>query len=313
MKGKHNKQDTRIGIIFILVVFLIGCSGSKKENPGAKQSLDEAEIKKPDAQIILEKAKQPDFEKETLVALELHSQESEAIYDADAPVIIRVELYSPRSFAVLNYNRYKTKNGKPIELPEVKADNSDKTWWQELQLTFFSGESKGELKFYANASPGEEQPNLGQGEVGSLEIIIGEKAFPQPGKYNLKAVWQNPKYGRIESDALPITLVKEHLAEAERDLLRVKVLLAKKENSTAMLLIKKLAEDKPGSYTIRYYLAEAHEKNNNLKEALAQYQHALTLFPREKPGEPWEPPVGLYIKIRELMEKLGKDKKQDSR
>ncbi len=146
--------------------------------------------------------------------------------------------------------------------------------------------------------------------MGSLEIIIEEKAFPQPGKYNLKAVWQNAKYGPIESDALPLTLEKEKLKPEERDLLRVKVLLARKENGSALQLIKKLAEKNPDSYAIRYHLAEAHEKNDNLKEALTHYQKALTLFPEEKPGEPWEPPIGLYIKIRELMEKLKNHEKQ---
>ena len=139
-----------------------------------------------------------------------------------------------------------------------------------------------------------------------MELIISENSFPQAGKYNLKAIWQSNKYGLIESDNLPITLIKDHLSDADRNLLRVKVLLATKKNAPALQLLTNLVKDNPNSYEVRYYLAEALEKNNNLNEALTQYQTALTLFPEEKPGEPLEPPVGLYIKIRKLMEKLGK-------
>lgn len=296
MKRKNRRKYAQIVIILVLFLVLNGCGG--------------AEDKKTGGQKILQKATQTDFKEEALVALELHSQEPEAVYDSDAPVFIRVELYSPRSFALLNHNRYKTKNAKAIDLPEIKVENSDKFWWQMLKFTYTSADgTKGEIEFQHSFSTQEIMPDIGQGEVGSLETIIHENSFGKPGKYIIKAFWQSKKFGRIVSEDLPISLEKGHLTSVDRDLLRVKALLATNKNDDAAVLIKKLAEDHPESYTIKYYLAGVYEKNNNLKEALIQYQHALTLFPEEKPGEPWEPPVGLEIKIRSLLKKLGKIKK----
>ena len=302
MKQKIFKKIISPAITTILILSIAGCGGSKKENPVEHKSVDASEVKKPATQETSKKEEKYSFENETLLALELHTMDQEAIYDADSPVIVRVELYSPRTFAVLNHNQYKPKEAE-AELPEAKIDNSAKPYTSP-------GGQNGELEPQAYHSPLEEKLDLGKGEVGSVSIILREKSFPKAGKYSLKAEWKSDHFGLIKSENLSITMVTGHMSAADQELERVKVLLTMKKNKAALDKIKKLAEKNPDSYAIRYHLAEAHEKNDNLKEALTHYQKALTLFPEEEPGEPWEPPIGLYIKIRELMEKLKNHEKQ---
>lgn len=304
MKRKNNKKIIQSGIM-ILILILIGCGGSKKENSSGQHSTKTVDTKKPASQKTGKNTKQPDFKSEPLVSIELHSLVHDATYDAEAPVILKMELYSPRSFAMLNHNQYRNPEEAAIELPEAKVENSVQPWWQEITLTYTSADgSTGELEFSTGYPSQKDVLELGQGEVGSIEIIIRENSFPQAGKFNLKAAWNNKRYGLIESENLPITLKEKHLSDIDRNELQAKVLLATGENGPALQKIKKLAQANPDSYAIRYYLAEAFEKNNNFKEALSQYQHALTLFPRIKSDEPADPPVGLLIKIKELIKKL---------
>lgn len=300
-------KSIMITSILIPILFLLGCGGPKEENSSNRGSTDTVKMKQTAPKQKLKKTGSFNIDKMALASLDLHAAEPEAKYDANAPIIFRVELFSPRAFAILNHNRYLKEREKPLELPQAKADQSIEQWWQKLKLTFNSPDGKsGELKFHASFASQKKTLDLGQGEVGSIEIIVGENSFPQAGKFNIKAAWKSGQFGLIHSESLPITLVKGLLSEADRILLHVKDLLLREENRPALQIIKKLAEENPGSYKIGYYLAEALEKNNRLKEALTQYQKALTLFPTEKPGDPWEPPVGLYEKIKNLMKKLGK-------
>ncbi len=114
MIWKHTKKIIPTGILLILVLYMNGCDGSKKENPVDQKPKDVVENKKTASQKTIKKAEKPNFENEALAALELHALKQDARYDADAPVIVRVELYSPRSFAVSNHNQYKAKEAEAI-------------------------------------------------------------------------------------------------------------------------------------------------------------------------------------------------------
>ena len=293
---KKIKKNVMIGIILMLTGLLPVCSGSTKKTGNDQETGTSVEVKK---------SNQSPFENESLVALELRTMNQVTTYDAGAPVIVRVELFSPRSFAVLTHNRYKAKNEETIELPEAAAGLSDKPWWQEMTVHITGEGIDGEVPFHAIPSLNEKKLDLGSGEVGSIKLILGENTFPKVGKYHIKAIWKGGKYGSIVSNNLPVILATDYLAETDRDLLRLKIMLARKENDAALELGKKLVETHPASYRVRYNLAEAYEKNNNSKEALAQYQHALTLFHQGGSGKPVETPIGLLIKIKALM---GKDK-----
>jgi len=279
---KRKKKITPIWIFLILVFFLGGCGESKNKTGDVKENLDSTEVKKSMPQKTFKKTKEPFYKNESLVALELRALDRTAKYDADAPVILRVELFSPRSFAVLDHNRYKTPNEETAELPVAKVGQAEKPWWRELKLTVSGNGMNGEVPFHVDPSVMQGTVDLGNGDVGSVKLILEEGTFPLAGEYQIKAYWNGGKHGQVSSEKLPVVLVKDHLKKTDRELLKLKVMLARKENDAALELGKKLAEANPASYRIRFILGEAYEKNNNFNEALTQYRQALILFHQGK-------------------------------
>ncbi|MCK5705307.1 MAG: tetratricopeptide repeat protein, partial [Cyclobacteriaceae bacterium] len=177
--------------------------------------------------------------------------------------------------------------------------------WQGNLTLYYLADDKEVPVSFAIAYPSEHNMlNIGQGDIGSLGIILQPGAFSSEGNLSLAL-----KYAETGKDLellaeVSITLKKDYADELQKKISMIYYLIATGKKQDALDQSLESVQAWPESYHARVLLGEIYEENGQLEEALAAYRKGILLFKNDGEGRITEYPKGLWKKINELEAKL---------
>ena len=293
-----------------LILFLASCNIGKKESRETLKHDDESEGGTKRTEKHAATKSSGTFEefllKKSEVELQIYSSKTNEAYNLNEAVELRIEIYNPRHITFQTY-----KNTLGAGQPKPEFDNiivgSEEHPWQENLSFFYISDNKEIPVSYAIKYPSaRSELNIGQGDIGSVGIILQPGIFPSEGRLTLRL-----KYVELERDIdlwaeTSIMLEKDHADEQQIKLSSIYYLIAIDKMEEALELSLESVQSWPESYHANVLLGEIYEENGQLEEALMAYRKGIVLFKNDQEDRIIEFPKGLWDKIHELETKLEK-------
>lgn len=290
-------------ISIVMLLALSACTGTESERSGRGRDREREDSE----DVLTEESAASVIEPEMsspLTALRLFSMQRGAVLDVDSPIFLKAELISPRSIAIQTHNEYRSGTEEEIEAPAAAAGSEENPWWEGLRLIYLDETGERPLEFELNPARSNARLDLGNGEVGSVDIVLSPDAFSQEGDYKLQAIWVG-NGEEVRSDELAIELKRGAFAQQEMDIKMIRYHLAAERAEEALAIADAMVEREPENHLSHSYRGLVLEKMGNLEEAVSAYRQALGLYPEEQPGRIYEGPQGLLRRIHGLETKLG--------
>ncbi|MCK5280672.1 MAG: tetratricopeptide repeat protein [Cyclobacteriaceae bacterium] len=293
-----------------LLLLMASCNLSKKDNDQKAKN----DTRSRDSSTIVENRaatkSSGTFEefllKKSEIELLVYSTHADDPFDMEEAIRLRVELCNPRFLTFKTYQNTLGANQPKPEFTDLIVGTETHPWQGNLTLYFLTDGKEVPVSF-AVAYPSEYNIlNIGQGEIGSLGIILQPGTFSSEGKLSLRLKYTEPnKDVALMSETL-ITLKKDYADELQKKISMIYYLIATGKKQDALELSLESVQSWPESYHTNVLLGEIYEENGQLEKALAAYRKGILLFKTDREDRHVEFPKDLWDKIHELETKLEK-------
>lgn len=244
------------------------------------------------------------LQKKSEIELQIYSSRANEAFNLKEAIELRIELYNPRYITFQTY-----KNTLGAGQPKPEFDNiivgSEEHPWQENLSLFYISDNKEIPVSYAIKHPSDQNIlNIGQGDIGSVGIILQPGIFSSEGRLPLRLKYVEPEKDIDLTAETSIMLKKDQVDEQQIKISSIYYLIATGKEQDALALALETVQSWPESYHANVLLGEIYEENGQLEEALTAYRKGIVLFKNDQEDRIIEFPKGLWDKINELEEKL---------
>ncbi len=244
-------------------------------------------------------------EEKPLLTLRLKSPRSENVFDTQAPVILRLEVFSPKVEFLLS-------QGREIEeqdvLEKLLIGSASEPWWQSFRLVRIEEDDLSEIQAAFRSDASSSRLDLTRREVGYLQLAFDPAASLPAGRHRLQSTLETGS-GQYSSNVLEIELRPNVLNDAAKKRARLSLFMANEKYDEALSLTDgMIASDSDRSFPFALK-ADVLERMGRLKEAREMLIEALERYPSVPPGEHGEGPRLLMFRLTKLEERMGLLKK----
>lgn len=236
-----------------------------------------------------------------LVTLRLNSSRPENVFDSEAPVILHLEVFSPKVESILSQG---LEIKKQDLLEKLMIGSVADPWWNSLRLIRIEDEKRFELHFDLLNSISRSRLDLAQREVGYLQIILDPAGSLQIGPHKFLAILETG-FGKLTSNVLEVVLKPDILSDIAKYRNRLSLLLARGKNEEALSLTDEMIGSFPDRSSPFALKADVLERLERFEEAREMLIVALERFPSVPPGEHGEGPRLLMFRLTKLEERMG--------
>ncbi len=305
---KNNIQLLTLSLLSYLICILISCSSDDQKGETEKKE-SVADNQSSTSKDKLNNKSTSTFEefisKKKDIAIQIYPLRPKGIFDREEAIELYVEIYNPRYIAAQVY-----KDRLSDDLPKPQFEDffigaEDLSWKNNLTLYKVIDTKKTPVSFIYALDTIKSKLNIGQGEIGSMSIMIPPGEIVSEDTHALQLFYNDiDRNLKLESQT-SIILKKDHLDKLQIDISMIHYLIMDGKKQEALNNSLELVNDSPESFHARTLLGQVYEENGMIKEAISAYQKSMLLFKVEE-GKGYVPeyPVGIWERIKRLEAKL---------
>jgi tetratricopeptide (TPR) repeat protein len=308
LKNKCKVILFTFGLLVIVVFLLNGCSSEEKSGDSTeKESIAEMQkstVKKKGAGKS-SKTFEEFISKKKDIAIQIYPLQPDGIFDIKEAIELYVEIYNPRYIATQVYEKRLSEEQSKPQFVDLSIGSDQHSWKENLTLFNVIDSKETPVSFIYVSDTNKRKLNVGQGDIGSMSILIPPDELMTVGVHNLQLKYTERDKSRELAAQTQVSLKRDHLNKLQIEISNINYLLTAGKRQKALNQLLKLVKTSPESFHARALLGQVYEENGKIQKAISTYKSSLLLFKvdEDKNYVP-EYPVGIWKRIQKLEAKL---------